>query len=160
MYDKNIKYCVFNTTPQRVVHNQIIKSLIGCLRLCSLICVSRAKRWFIGTCAFHTTCVCADRRRRRRQRPNVLKFSVSSLTWANPCRRAVSLLLLCAREMRSISDGGACALIHSRCHKKRHNRWRRSRSLAARSHRPESNRVGTTPWIVSRDPLHKGECWG
>jgi len=26
-----------------------------------------------------------DGRRRRRQRPNVLKFSVSSLTWDNPC---------------------------------------------------------------------------
>lgn len=51
----------------------------------TLVCVSRAKPSVIGTCAFHTTCVCADRRRQRRQRPNVLKFSVSSLTWANPC---------------------------------------------------------------------------
>lgn len=100
-------------TPQRVVNNYIIKSLIGCLRLHTLICVSRAKRCVIGTCAFHTARVCADRRRRR-QRPNVLKFSVSSLTWGNPCSFAP--VAVRARNAYSIGDGGACALIHSRCH--------------------------------------------
>lgn len=83
-----MRFIVFYTTTQSIVYyyvyHYIIISLISRLRLHSIVCVSRAKRRVIGTCAFHTTSVCADRRRRR-QRPNALKFSVSSLTWANPC---------------------------------------------------------------------------
>lgn len=130
----------------------LIKLLIGRLRLRSIVpCLYPAQNdalLLAHVRIARRACVRADGRRCRWQRPNVLKFSVSSLTWDNPCSfapvavraRNVYYRRQRRRRRRLRSNSQQMPL------KTAHGRWRRS-------HRLESNRSGMSPQIVSHRPL-------
>lgn len=133
----------------------LIYLLISCLCLRSIVpCLYPAQNDALLLAHVRITrrmCVRTDGRRRRRQRPNVLKFSVSSLTWDNPCSfapvavRARNVYYRRRRRLRSNSQQMPL-------------KTAQPLTSARRSHRLESNRNGMSPQIVSQRPLaRRGE---